>query len=65
MRVQTLSAELAVQPFDEAVVGRFARPREVENDTALIGPQVEVARDELRALVDADAFGVTVALQQL
>lgn len=41
VRVQTFRAELAVKRFNEAVVGRLAGPREVENDAALIGPQVE------------------------
>lgn len=58
MRVQTFGAKLAVERFDKAVVGRLAGPREVENHTALIGPQIEIARDELRALVNTDALGI-------
>ena len=62
MRVQTFGAKLAVERFDKAVVGRLAGPREVENHTALIGPQIEIARDELRALVNTDALGIPADL---
>src|ERR1044071_6563508 len=43
VRVQTLGAEPTVECFDEGVVGRFAGPREVECDTVLVGPQIQVA----------------------
>jgi hypothetical protein len=49
VRVQAFVSELAIEGFDEAVVRGLARPGEVENDTALIGPQIEIARDELGA----------------
>ena len=52
VRVQAFGAELAVEGLDEGVVGRFARPREVEDDAALIGPQIEIARHELAALIE-------------
>ena len=35
VRVQAFASELAVEGFDEAVVGRLARPREVQPDTFL------------------------------
>ena len=54
MRIQALGAELAVERFDEGVVGRFARPGEVERDAALVRPQIQIARHKLGALVDAD-----------
>ena len=44
--VQALGAELAVEAFDIAVVGGFARPGEVEHNALVIGSQVEVSRDE-------------------
>ena len=47
VRVQAFGPELPVERLDEAIVRWLARPREVENDVALIGPQIEVARDEL------------------
>jgi hypothetical protein len=60
VRVQAFVSELAIEGFDEAVVRGLARPGEVENDTALIGPQIEIARDELGALINANAFGVSL-----
>lgn len=39
--VQAFGAELAVQAFDECVVGRLAGPAEVKCHTAHKGPQVE------------------------
>ena len=35
-----------------AVVGRLARTREVQHDTALVGPAVEHLRDELKLVID-------------
>src|SRR6187200_3217156 len=58
MGVQTFASELAVERFDEAVVGRLTRPREIQHDTLLVSPDVEIARDELRSLVDADRLGI-------
>ena len=52
--VQTLRSELAVEGLNEAVVGRLTRPREVQRDPALVGPEVEIARHELGALIDTD-----------
>lgn len=52
--VQALRPELAVEAFDERVVGRLARPAEVERHVSCIGPQIEIARNELAALVDPD-----------
>lgn len=54
--VQTFSTEFVVEWFNEAAVGRLDGLQEVEN-SALVCPKAEIARDELRALVDADAFG--------
>jgi hypothetical protein len=47
--IQAFGSELAVERLDEAVVGRFAWPREVERDATPIGPEVEVTADELGA----------------
>jgi hypothetical protein len=37
---------------DEGVVSGLVRSREVERDTALISPEVEIAGDKLCALID-------------
>lgn len=58
MRVQTFASELAVEGFDEAVVYRLARPGEIQRDTLLVSPDIEIAGDELRSLVDADRLGI-------
>ena len=57
MRVQKFRSEFAIERFDEGVVSGLAQPGEVERDIALISPQVEIARDELGALIDADCLG--------
>jgi hypothetical protein len=54
VRVQTLRPETSVEGFDEGIVGGFARPGEVQRDASLIGPQIQIARDELCALIDTD-----------
>jgi len=52
--VQTFRPELSVKALDKGVIRWLAEPREVEDDILLIGPQIQIARDELRSLVDAD-----------
>jgi hypothetical protein len=56
--IQALSPKLAVRGFNEGIVGRFAWPAEVKNDAALVGPQIQILRDELRSLINADALGI-------
>jgi hypothetical protein len=51
---QTLDSEATIEGFDQCVVSRFSRPGEVEHDTALQRPQVQVAPHKLSALVDLD-----------
>lgn len=51
--VEAFGPEAAVEGLDERVVGRFAGPREVQRDTALLGPQIQITRHELAALIDA------------
>ena len=48
--VQALRPELAVQALDESVIRGLAGPGEVERYPTLVGPQVEIPRDELRAV---------------
>ena len=57
MRVQALASELAVEGLDERIVRWFARPGEVQGDIALVRPEIEIARDELTALIDPDRSG--------
>ena len=52
--VQAFRPELAVEGLDERVVRWFAGPAEVERDAVGVRPQIQVAGDELAALVDAD-----------
>jgi len=58
VRVQALAAEASVERLYEGVVGRLPWPREVERDALGIGPQVEIAADELGALVDPDRLRI-------
>jgi hypothetical protein len=63
VRVQTFASELAIEGFDEAVVGRLARPREVQHDTLLVSPDTEIAGDELRSWSTRMVFGYPTVLQ--
>ncbi len=56
--IEALCAELAVEAFDERVVSGLAWAREVERDVVLIRPQIEIAGDKLRALIDSDPLGI-------
>ena len=58
VRVQTFGSEPAVEAFNEAVVGRLARPGEVENAVLLIGSEIKIAGDELRTLIDPDRLRI-------
>ena len=58
--VQTFGPELAVERLDEGVVGRLAGPGEVERHAFRVGPQVEIAGDELGALIDTDRARIAV-----
>jgi len=54
MCVQAFCPRLAVEGFDEAVVSRLSGTGEVERGIVGIGPQIEIPRDELTAVVDLD-----------
>ncbi len=60
MSIQAFGPELSVEAFDERIVGGFSWSREVEDNTLLIGPQIEITRDELRPLIDTNCLGITV-----
>ena len=59
MRVEALGAKPAIESLDERVVRRLAWSGEVERDVVLVRPQIEVAGDELGALIDADRVRIT------
>ncbi len=59
---QAFRAELAVEAFDERIVGRLARPAEVERYIPRVGPKIEIARDELAALIDPDRCRIAAQL---
>src|SRR5262249_43117851 len=52
--IQAFRSELTIEGFDEGIIGGLARSGEVQGDTPLVGPEVEIARNELSPLVDAD-----------
>lgn len=52
--VQAVRPESSVERFDERIVRRLARPGEVQRYGPRISPKVQIARNELRALVDTD-----------
>ena len=56
--VQAFAAELAVEGLDGGVVGRLSGPGEVEDDALVIGPRIEIAGDEFRALIDTDRLRI-------
>jgi hypothetical protein len=56
--VQAFRPKPAVERLDEAVVGRLAGPRELQGDRARIGPQIEIAADELAAIVHPDRLRI-------
>src|SRR6202035_5693290 len=57
LRVEALVAEAALERLDEAVFRGLARRREVELHAALVGPDVERLRSELRPVVRRDHLG--------
>ena len=59
MSVQAFSPELAIKTLDVAVVRGFARPREVEDYASMIGPEIEITRDEFAAIVHPNGGWVT------
>src|SRR3546814_1403848 len=46
MGVQAFRPQPAVERLDERVVGRLAGAREVEDDAALISPEIEIRSEE-------------------
>jgi hypothetical protein len=56
--VQVLRPKAAIEGLDKGIVGWLPRAREVEDHPALVGPKVDVARDELAALTDTGRLRV-------
>jgi hypothetical protein len=52
VRVNAVGPHAAVERLGERVVRRFAGAREVQGDALRISPHIEIARDELTALID-------------
>src|SRR5579864_5170548 len=65
VHVQTLSAELAVQAFDEGIVRRLTGSAEVERHVVHEGPEVELSADELRPVVEPNRLRIAVAHARL
>ena len=60
VRVETFHPEAHVKRLDEGVVGRLVRSAEVQRDAVRVCSQIEFARDELRAQIDADRLRMCV-----
>ncbi len=58
VRIQALRPQAPLERLDERVVGRLPGATEIERDVVLVGPQVEVSRDEFRSLIDPDGAGI-------
>ncbi len=57
--VQVFAAQLAVERLDERIVCGLTRAGEVQDYTALVCPQIHVARDELAPIAHWEAgFGM-------
>ena len=56
--VQTFRPQLAVERFDKRIVRGFSWATEIECDAVGVGPKIQIARDELRSLVDTDGAGI-------
>ncbi len=51
MRVQALVAQRSVEGLDEAVVGRFTQPGEVDSHLVMVRPQIHQPAAEFAAIV--------------
>jgi hypothetical protein len=58
MALCTCTAESGRKRLDECIVRWLSRAREVQGDALDIGPQVEVAADELGTLIDPDRLRI-------
>ena len=58
VRVQAFRPEFRIERLDEPVVGGLSGPREVRRDIVGIGPEIEVAGDELVAVIDSNGLRI-------
>ena len=58
IRIQAFRSELAVERFDEGIVGRLAWSAEVQRHAFHVRPEIELLADELRTVVDTDRLRV-------
>ena len=65
MLVQTFVSELAIEAFDEGVLGRLAWLDKTERGTALLRPEEHRLAGELGAVVTNDHRRQSAALAQL
>src|ERR1700722_17902187 len=54
MRIQAFNPKPPVESFDESIVGGLARSAEVERDTPLVSPEIQIPGYKLGSLIDAD-----------
>jgi hypothetical protein len=52
--VETFCPDPAVERLRKGIVGWFAWPTEVQHNIMLVGPQIEILRDELGNVIDPD-----------
>ena len=52
--IDALGPNFPVERLDKAIVGGLARPLKVERRAIHVAPEIEIARDEFRAVIDAD-----------
>src|SRR5438477_7461799 len=62
--VEAFIAELAVEAFDESVLGGFARCDEVQLHVVLLRPVVQGLASKLRAVVDGDGLRQAMSFGQ-
>jgi hypothetical protein len=55
--IEALVTQSTVEGFDKGIVGRFARPGEVQRYAIGVGPAIERLRDKLGSIVDPDRAG--------
>ena len=55
MRFQALVAEVAVEGLNEGIVGRLARPDEVQRHPIDVGPMIKRPGDKFRAIAHWEA----------
>src|SRR5262249_43348382 len=65
VEVETFVAESPVEAFDMSILGWLARFDKIEGDLVGIGPGIQGLASKLRSIVDQNAFGTAMALNEL